>query len=75
MCGIVGYYNSNSSSDEVNLIIDKMNKLQEHRGPNSSGKFINSQKNFGLKIFLLGVAVVSILDIFRHKMWMRWSDI
>ena len=35
MCGIVGYYNSNSSSDEINLIIDKMNKLQEHRGPNS----------------------------------------
>ena len=50
MCGIVGYYNSNSSSDEINLIIDKMNKLQEHRGPNSSGKFINSQKNFGLKM-------------------------
>ena len=58
MCGIVGYYNSNSSSDEINLIIDKMNKLQEHRGPNSSGKFINSQRNFGLKMCRL-----SILDL------------
>ena len=28
MCGIVGYYNSNSSSEDINTIIDKMNKLQ-----------------------------------------------
>lgn len=58
MCGIVGYYNSNSSSEDINTIIDKMNKLQEHRGPNSSGKYINSQKNFGLKMCRL-----SILDL------------
>ena len=58
MCGIVGYYNSNSSSEDINTIIDKMNKLQEHRGPNSSGKYISSQKNFGLKMCRL-----SILDL------------
>ncbi len=58
MCGIVGYYNSNSSFDDINMLIDKMNKFQEHRGPNSSGKFISSQKNFGLKMCRL-----SILDL------------
>ena len=58
MCGIVGYYNSNSSSDDINMLIDKMNKLQEHRGPNSSGKYISPKKNFGLKMCRL-----SILDL------------
>ncbi len=58
MCGIVGYYNGNSSSEDINILIDKMNKYQEHRGPNSSGKFISSQKNFGLKMCRL-----SILDL------------
>lgn len=58
MCGIVGYFNRNFSSGEVDSMIDKMNQVQEHRGPNSSGKFINSQKNFGLKMCRL-----SILDL------------
>ena len=49
MCGIVGYFNSNSSSEDINSTIDQMNKSQEHRGPNSSGKFINSQKNSVLR--------------------------
>lgn len=58
MCGIVGYYNLNSSFDDVNSKIDLMNLIQQHRGPNSSGKFINSQKNFGIKMCRL-----SILDL------------
>ena len=35
-----------------------MNEIQQHRGPNSSGKFINSDKDFGLKMCRL-----SILDL------------
>ena len=58
MCGIVGYYNVNSSFKDINSKIDLMNLTQAHRGPNSSGKFINSQKNFGLKMCRL-----SILDL------------
>ena len=31
--------------DWIDSVITKMNQVQEHRGPNSSGKFINSEKN------------------------------
>ena len=42
MCGIAGYFNKqNSNQEDINFVIDKMNKLQSHRGPDSSGKFIN----------------------------------
>ena len=58
MCGIVGYFNKNFSSEEIDSTIDKMNEIQKHRGPNSSGKFISSQKNFALKMCRL-----SILDL------------
>ena len=58
MCGIVGYFNRNFYSEEINITIDKMNEIQKHRGPNSSGKFINSDKDFGLKMCRL-----SILDL------------
>ena len=58
MCGIVGYFNRNFYSEEINITIDKMNEIQRHRGPNSSGKFINSDKDFGLKMCRL-----SILDL------------
>ena len=69
MCGIVGYFNSNSSSEDINSTIDQMNKSQEHRGPNSSGKFINSQKNFGIKMCRL-----SILDLELGEQPMHSSD-
>jgi asparagine synthase (glutamine-hydrolysing) len=58
MCGIVGYYNGNSSPEDINALVDKMSKFQEHRGLDGSGKYISSQKNFGLKICRL-----SILDL------------
>jgi len=69
MCGIVGYFNSNSSSEDINSTIDQMNKSQEHRGPDSTGKFINSQKNFGIKMCRL-----SILDLEFGKQPMHSSD-
>ena len=46
MCGIAGFYSKNSNSENINLIIDQMNNLQSHRGPNSSGKFINDENLF-----------------------------
>ena len=59
MCGIAGYFNKqNSNQEDINFVIDKMNELQSHRGPDSSGKFINKEKNFGLKMCRL-----SILDL------------
>ncbi|MDB4157745.1 asparagine synthase (glutamine-hydrolyzing), partial [Candidatus Pelagibacter sp.] len=58
MCGIVGYFNKNSSRDYTDSVIEKMDALQKHRGPDSSGKFINTEGNFGLKMCRL-----SILDL------------
>ncbi len=58
MCGIAGYFNKNSNFENINLTIDKMNDLQLHRGPNSTGKFVNFEKNFSLKMCRL-----SILDL------------
>lgn len=58
MCAIAGYYNVNSSFSDIDSTIDTMNKSQDHRGPDGSGKFINSQKNFGMKMSRL-----SILDL------------
>ena len=52
MCGIAGYFNKNSNFENINLTIDKMNDLQLHRGPNSTGKFVNFEKNFICKKLL-----------------------
>jgi len=58
MCGIVGFFNKNSNRDHIDSMITKMDSLQKHRGPDSSGKFINKENNFGLKMSRL-----SILDL------------
>ena len=59
MCGIVGYFDKqNLNYQNINYMIDKMNTLQSHRGPDSSGQFINAEKNFGFKMCRL-----SILDL------------
>ena len=59
MCGIVGFFDKqNLNYQNINYIIDKMNTLQSHRGPDSSGQFINVEKNFGFKMCRL-----SILDL------------
>ena len=45
MCGIVGYFDKqNLNYQNINYMIDKMNTLQSHRGPDSSGQFINAEK-------------------------------
>ena len=46
MCGVVGYFNKNSGRELVGFMIENMNPLQKHRDPDSSGKFINKEKNF-----------------------------
>lgn len=58
MCGIGGYFNNKSNGDEIISIIDKINNLQIHRGPDSSNKFLNNRKNLGLVMCRL-----SILDL------------
>ena len=58
MCGIAGYFNSKSSSEDILRTINKMNQIQIHRGPNSHGKFLNDEKNLGLIMCRL-----SILDL------------
>ena len=45
MCGIVCYFNKNSGRELVNFMIENMNSLQKHRGPDSLGKFVNKEKN------------------------------
>ena len=55
MCGIVGYFNKRSTRTYVDSIIEKMDALQKHRGPDSSGKFINKEGNFGLKMSRLSI--------------------
>ena len=50
MCGIVGYFDKqNLNYQNINYMIDKMNTLQSHRGPDSSGQFINAEKILVLK--------------------------
>lgn len=58
MCGIAGYFYKKSSYAEVFNTIKLMNQTQIHRGPNSHGQFINSEKNLGLIMCRL-----SILDL------------
>jgi len=58
MCGIVGYYNQEAKREDISSIIDLMNSIQVHRGPNSDGKFINNENNLGFKMCRL-----SILDL------------
>ncbi len=59
MCGIVGVFwksKSQYSLDEQNEIIEKMNSAIYHRGPNDSGKFINSK-------IQLAMRRLSIIDV------------
>lgn len=69
MCGIAGYFNNNSKVTQVSNIVDLMNNLQSHRGPNSSGKFINNEKDFCFKMCRL-----SILDLELGIQPMHSSD-
>ena len=46
MCGIAGFFSKNSSEDKIVKTISTMNKEQIHRGPNSSNRFLNQDKNF-----------------------------
>ena len=46
MYEIISYFNKNSGRELVNFMIENMNSLQKHRGPDISGKFINKEKKF-----------------------------
>ena len=47
-----------SNRNQINLILDQMNKSQIHRGPNSTNSYINSSNQVGLVMCRL-----SILDL------------
>ena len=69
MCGIVGFFNNNTNPEQINKIIENMNNTQIHRGPNSTDKFINDEKNLGLMMCRL-----SILDLDFGKQPMHSED-
>ena len=56
MCGISGYYSKSSSINQG--IINKMNLAISHRGPDSSGVWLD--KKYGI---VLGHQRLSIIDL------------
>lgn len=58
MCGIAGFLKKEANRNQINLILDQMNKSQIHRGPNSTNSYINSSNQVGLVMCRL-----SILDL------------
>ncbi len=58
MCGITGVFNLGEQRDVDETILQEMTKTLIHRGPDSSGIFINDKKNIGL-----GFRRLSIIDL------------
>lgn len=56
MCGIAGFYDSKISSEKQEQIIDQMLEIMQHRGPDASGKYIDSP-------MVLGHNRLSIIDL------------
>lgn len=63
MCGINGFVYKNFSSSEASNVIDKMNNLIIHRGPDSSGKYINYNNKNNNSTIGLGMQRLSIIDL------------
>ena len=64
MCGFVGFYLKNSArleEERYEIILNKMSKVIDHRGPNDQGVFINKDKKLGLAFQRL-----SILDLNKN---------
>jgi len=53
MCGICGQVNADRSRPVDQRILDKMNSVLVHRGPDSSGRYLN--ENVGLAVRRLAV--------------------
>lgn len=61
MCGFIGFYLKNTArleEERYELILKRMSKVINHRGPNDKGIFINKEKKLGLAFRRL-----SILDL------------
>ena len=56
MCGVVGFIDSNNrlSSAEARKHLDLMSKTIVHRGPDSSGEWINEKRIFSRPVNSLG---------------------
>jgi len=48
MCGIGGFYPIPGASLDMQVILDQMRTIQNHRGPDSNGKWICSKRRVGL---------------------------
>jgi asparagine synthase (glutamine-hydrolysing) len=59
MCGFSGFFSSDTSiANDAKSILAKMNDVIEHRGPDSSGLWVNDDRTIGL-----GHRRLSILDV------------
>ena len=55
MCGFVGFYLKDTArleEERYEVILNKMSKVIDHRGPNDQGIFINKDRNYK-KIMML----------------------
>lgn len=70
MCGINGYILNNNTENNY-LLIQKMNQLINHRGPDDSGSYIDSIEN---KSIGMGMTRLSIIDLVSGNQPMFSSD-
>ena len=64
MCGFIGFYLKDTArleKERYEIILNKMSKVIDHRGPNDQGIFINKEKKLGLAFQRL-----SILDLNKN---------
>ena len=60
MCGLVGFHDNITNNDEFSNILLKLSSSIKHRGPNSSGQFIDYNNKIGLSHRRLSILDLSI---------------
>ena len=56
MCGILGLHQPNTTPQEIEAAVDRMNSLQHHRGPDESGVF--TSPDLGLTLAMKRLSIV-----------------
>ncbi len=69
MCGICGIYNYHTGKPVDRSLVQRMNDILSHRGPDGEGVYINPENNIGL-----GHRRLAIIDIDKGQQPMRDSD-
>jgi asparagine synthase (glutamine-hydrolysing) len=59
MCGIVGMHASREDREELRRLLDAMNGLQLHRGPDGSGVHVHAERCFGMAMRRLAIVDIS----------------